>query len=32
MQIAFLEKINGEWKISFNAFIQKPEPEAKVPE
>jgi ketosteroid isomerase-like protein len=27
MQIAFLEKINGEWKISFDAFIQKPEPD-----
>jgi hypothetical protein len=26
IQIAFLEKIGGEWKISFNAFIQKPVP------
>ena len=32
MQIAFFEKINGKWKISFNAFIQKPVPKAKVTE
>jgi hypothetical protein len=24
MQIAFFVKINGEWKFSFNGFIQKP--------
>lgn len=24
MQIAFLEKINGEWKISFDGFVPKP--------
>lgn len=24
MQIAFFEKVNGEWKFSFDAFIQKP--------
>ena len=29
MQIAFLEKINGEWKISFDAFIPKPDPESE---
>lgn len=27
MQVAFLEKIDGEWKISFDAFIPKTEPE-----
>lgn len=30
MQIAFLEKINGEWKISFDAFIPKPQPESEA--
>jgi hypothetical protein len=25
-QITFFEKTNGEWKISFNAFIQNPVP------
>ena len=30
IQIAFFEKINGKWKFSFNAFVQKPEPEAKA--
>ena len=30
IQITFLEKIEGEWKISFTAFIQKPEPEKEV--
>ena len=24
MQIAFFEKVNGEWEFSFDAFIQKP--------
>ncbi|MBN2480415.1 MAG: nuclear transport factor 2 family protein [Bacteroidales bacterium] len=24
IQIAFFEKIDGEWKFSFNAFIQQP--------
>ena len=27
IQISFLEKIDGEWKFSFNAFITKPVPE-----
>jgi len=27
IQIAFFEKINGEWKFSFNAFVLKPKPE-----
>lgn len=27
IQITFLEKIEGEWKISFTAFVTKPEPE-----
>ena len=34
VQITFLEKIDGAWKISFEAFVQKPdsapEPEAGV--
>lgn len=30
MQIAFFEKINGEWKFSFNAFVQKPEVKTKA--
>jgi hypothetical protein len=30
MQIAFFEKTNGEWKFSFNGFVQKPEVKAKV--
>jgi hypothetical protein len=29
MQIAFFEKIDGQWKFSFNAFVQKPEPKAQ---
>ena len=32
MQIAFFEKVNGEWKFSFDAFIQKPVPETKPSE
>ena len=32
MQIVFFEKINGEWKISFDAFIQKPVPKPKAEE
>lgn len=27
IQITFLEKIEGKWKISFNAFVAKDEPE-----
>ena len=27
VQITFLEKIEGDWKISFTAFVAKPEPE-----
>jgi hypothetical protein len=30
LQIAFFEKINGEWKFSFNAFVQKPEVQAET--
>jgi hypothetical protein len=30
MQIAFFEKTAGQWKFSFNAFVQKPEPKAKT--
>ena len=30
LQIAFFEKVNGEWKFSFNAFLQKPEPKAEA--
>ena len=30
MQIAFFEKVNGEWKFSFNAFVPKPEVKAPV--
>ena len=30
IQITFLEKIEGEWKISFTAFVTKPEPEEEV--
>ena len=26
IQITFLEKVNGLWKFSFVAFLQKPEP------
>jgi hypothetical protein len=29
IQIAFFEKINGEWKFSFNAFVQKPVPKTE---
>jgi hypothetical protein len=29
IQIAFFEKINGVWKFSFNAFVQKPVPKTK---
>ena len=32
IQITFLEKIEGEWKISFTAFVMKPEPEEEVEE
>ena len=32
IQITFLEKIEGEWKISFTAFVTKPEPEEEVEE
>jgi len=24
LQIAFLEKVDGAWKFSFNAFVQRP--------
>lgn len=30
IQITFLEKIEGEWKISFTAFVTKPEPGKEV--
>lgn len=30
IQITFLEKIEDDWKISFNAFVSKPEPEEEV--
>ena len=30
IQIMFLEKIEGEWKISFTAYITKPEPEEEI--
>jgi len=29
IQISFLEKIDGEWKFSFNAFVAAPEPETE---
>jgi len=29
IQIAFFEKINGEWKNSFNAFVAGPKPETE---
>ncbi len=32
MQIAFFEKVNGEWKFSFDAFIQKPVAKAEASE
>ena len=32
IQIAFFEKVNGEWKFSFNAFIQKPVPKPEPEE
>ena len=32
IEITFLEKIEGEWKISFTAFITKPEPEEEIEE
>ena len=32
IQITFLEKIEGEWKISFTAFVMNPEPEEEVEE
>ena len=32
IQIAFFEKINGEWKFSFNAFVQKPVPKTEPSE
>ena len=32
IEITFLEKIEGEWKISFTAFVTKPEPEKEVQE
>ncbi len=32
IQITFLEKIEGEWKISFTAFVMKPELEKEVEE
>lgn len=32
LQITFLEKIEGEWKISFAAWILKPEPEGEKSE
>jgi len=32
IQITFLEKIEGEWKLSFTAFLAKPEPEEEVEE
>jgi hypothetical protein len=30
IQIAFFEKVNNEWKFSFNAFITKPEPKEET--
>ena len=30
IQITFLEKIDDEWKISFNAFVASPTPKGKV--
>ena len=27
LQITFLEKVNGEWKISFAGWLNKPQPE-----
>jgi hypothetical protein len=32
IQIAFFEKINGEWKFSFNAFVQKSVPKTEPSE
>ena len=32
IQISFMEKIDGEWKFSFTAYITKPEIEEKVEE
>ena len=32
IQISFMEKIEGEWKFSFTAYITKPEPEEAVEE
>ena len=32
LQITFLEKVEGEWKISFSAFIVKPQPEEEAQE
>ena len=32
IEITFLEKIEDEWKISFTAYITKPEPEEEVDE
>ena len=32
IEITFLEKIEGKWKISFTAYITKPEPEKEVEE
>ncbi len=32
LQVTFLEKVEGEWKISFAAWIAKPEPAAVVEE
>jgi len=32
IQIAFFEKVNGEWKFSFNAFVQKPVPKTEPSE
>jgi len=32
LQIAFFEKINGQWKFSFDAFVQRPEEKTKTEE
>ncbi len=32
IQISFMEKIEGEWKFSFTAYITKPEPEEAIEE
>lgn len=32
LQVTFLEKVEGEWKFSFAAWLRKPEPPAEVEE